>query len=339
MTGRGHGVLVSALLTAGVGGLVALQLVDPWRRPEPRAAQPWPVRHAAGERLSLGATTEALARNSYRRWQPADLREVNEFERMARRHVDIVMWFADWANVADFDAGQARAVAARGSIPEVSWEPWDSRRTTPSQPRYRLSRISSGAFDEYIRRWAKQIAAYRRPVRLRFAQEMNGRWYPWAERANGNRRGEFAAAWRRVHGIFTAAGASNVTWVWSPVAGALDPRLYPGSQFVDVLAVAGFNGGTKLFSGRWRPFARAFGPTLSYLHALAPDKPIGLSETASAETGGSKAKWVTAMFRELARRPYVRSLVWFNVRKEADWRIESSPGARRAFAAGLERTS
>jgi beta-mannanase len=61
------------------------------------------------------------------------------------------------------------------------------------------------------------LAASGRPVRLRFAQEMSGSWYPWDERANGNRPGDFIAMWRHVHHLFTLAGARNVTWVWSPV--------------------------------------------------------------------------------------------------------------------------
>jgi hypothetical protein len=40
------------------------------------------------------------------------------------------------------------------------------------------------------------------------------------------------------------------------------------------------------------------------------------------------------MWASLARRPYVTSMVWFNLVKEANWRIDSSPSAQRAFAAG-----
>ena len=56
-------------------------------------------------------------------------------------------------------------------------------------------------------RWARQVAAYKGPVLLRFAQEMNGRWYPWSESTNGNHRGEFVRAWRHVHAIFDRAGS------------------------------------------------------------------------------------------------------------------------------------
>jgi hypothetical protein len=33
--------------------------------------------------------------------------------------------------------------------------------------------------------------------------------------------------------------------------------------------------------------------------------------------------------------PRLAAIVWFNERKEADWRIESSNGALRAFASAL----
>ncbi len=337
---RRAGALLSGTLLLAVAGLLALQVAGPWgggtRAGEPR---PWPVPAAAtAPRVQLGVTTLALARNADRPWRTGDLREVNAFERQARHHVGIVMWFASWAHNKHFDALQARAVAARGSTPEITWEPWDASGDV-DQPRYRLARIIAGDHDAYVRRWAREIAAYGGPVRLRFAQEMNGRWYPWAERANGNRPGEFVRAWRHVRAIFTAAGATNVTWVWAPVAGAARPGLFPGSDQVDVIGVSGFNGGSILFRRKWRSFARAFGPTLDFVHALDPSKPVELAEIASTETGGNKAAWIRGMLTEVQRRPYVRALVWFNLSKETDWRIESSPSARRAFADGINRAS
>ena len=280
----------------------------------------------------IGATTLSLARNSAEPWRPEDLVEVNEFEQSARRHADIVMWFADWES-SGFDPRQAEAVRRRGSIPEVSWEPWDSRLPVGrAQPRYRLARIISGDHDGVIRRFARGVRRYGRPVRVRFAQEMNGRLYPWAERINGNRRGEYVRAWRHVVDIFRREGATNVRWIWAPVAGGVRPGQYPGDAYVDVVGVSGFNGGTGTFGEEWRPFGVAFGPTLDALHALAPDKPMALPEVASAEEGGSKAAWISDMFADVRRRRYIRAVVWFNLDKEADWRITSSRSAARAFA-------
>ncbi|MGH2919911.1 MAG: glycoside hydrolase family 26 protein [Solirubrobacteraceae bacterium] len=332
-----RGTLLSGLLVTAVIGLVALQVMTPWDAPDAPAAAPAPWPAAPGSappRLQLGVTTKALALNSYRPWQERDLVQVNAFERAARRHSDVVMWFADWAHVAGFDAKQAQAVAARGSVPEISWEPWDSRGG-PSQPRYRLASIIAGDHDPYIQRWAREIAAYGKPVRLRFAHEMNGRWYPWAERANGNRPGEFAQAWRHVHRIFARARADNVDWVWSPVTGAVDRRLYPGSRQVDTLAVSGFIAGRGVFRRRFRSFAKAFGDSLTALHRLAPSKPVTLSEIGVGGSAAQKADWIRGMFDEIERRPYVRAVVWFDLRKEADWRVSTSPQSAGTFAAGL----
>jgi beta-mannanase len=140
-----------------------------------------------------------------------------------------------------------------------------------------------------------------------------------------------------VHAIFGRAGASNVRWVWSPVAGDIRAEQYPGARLVDVVGLSGFIAGESVFGGPWRSFATAFGPSLDAVHALAPGKPVALAEIAAAQTGGDKAAWIAQMFGEIERRPYIRSIVWFNLRKEADWRIESSRGAELAFAAGLSR--
>ncbi|MCW3013195.1 MAG: celH [Solirubrobacterales bacterium] len=334
---RWRETLVSVVLIGAVVVLVALQFTGASSRgsvPAPvPALDPPPA-------LRLGVTTLALARNAYRPWRASDLDAVAAFERHAHRHADTVMWFADWAHTARFDAAQARAVAARGSTPEIAWEPWDSTRPLGSaQPGYRLRTITDGRHDAYLVRWARAIAAYGGPVRIRFAQEMNGTWYPWAERANGNHPGDFRAAWRHVRAIFHREGADNVTWIWAPVTGAVPSILYPGDAQVDVVGVSGFNGGTRLFAHRWRPFPAAFDGTLDSLHRLAPGKPIEIAEVGSTDEGGDKAAWIRDMFADLVRRSYVRSLVWFDVNKEADWRIESSLAAQHAFAAGLKRVT
>jgi beta-mannanase len=325
-----RGYLVSAVLVALIGALMVLQVLKPWADDEPTGARPWPA--ARNDGVLIGVTTEALARNSFSAWRASDLVEVNAFEQDARLHADIVMWFVDWER-GTFDPAQARAVAERGSIPEITWEPWDSRiAPREPQPKYTLRSIIEGRHDAYIRRFAEAVKAYGEPLRLRFAQEMNGRAYPWAEGQNTNSPGEFVQAWRHVHALFTAVGATNALWIWAPVAGTIDDGQYPGPEYVDIVGLSGFNGGTTLFSKRWRPFEEVFGPPLDAIHELAPDKPVALPEIASAEQGGSKAEWIEGMFAGIRRRPYIRALVWFNVDKETDWRIESSPASRQAFA-------
>lgn len=303
---------------------------------EPPGPAPWGDWKRPRGAVALGVTTPALALNSHRSWRPKDLVEVNDFEQRVRRHVDVVMWFADWES-GRFDPRQADAVRRRGSLPEISWEPWDaSIGPRRPQPRYTLASIIEGRHDRVIRRFAEAVREYRHPLRLRFAQEMNGRWYPWAEAFNGNRRGEFVRAWRHVRGVFDELGATNVDWIWAPVAGTLKRWQYPGDSQVDTIGVSGFNGGSKTFSRQWKEFRTAFGPTLDAIHHLAPRKSIVLPEVSSSEHGGDKARWIRRMFAELRRRPYIRALTWFDVSKEDDWRISSSPEAEKSFARGLK---
>ena len=284
--------------------------------------------------LDLGVTTEPLARNWWTPWQPSDLSTVDTFEREAGKAAAIVMWYADWQHNVLPLTSQLNAIERRGSTPEITWEPWNAKTGLyKPQPRYRLSNIIDGKFDSYIWGWARSLAAWKHPVLLRFAQEMDGNWFPWDDYANGNHPGQFVRAWRHVHQIFHLAGATNVKWVWSS-AFARSTAQFPGTAYVDVMATTCQNGGRPLFARGWQSFAQGCGKAIGRLHSLEPRLPIQLAETASAERGGSKAQWIRDMWRYLAARHYVTSIIWFNLVKEANWRIDSSPSAERAFAAG-----
>ena len=319
-------------------GRQALDGVTASAAPRPAApafVPPWPAAAPSGATVDIGVTTRPLASQAARPWTPDDLQTVNRFEQAAHKHASIVMWYADWRQSAP-PLVQLQAVQRRGSTPEITWEPWDSTKGLYSrQPHYQLRNIIAGKFDSYISAWARSLAAWGKPVRLRLAQEMNGGWYPWSEQTNGNRQGEFVRAWRHVHDIFAAADATNVRWVWSPVSGA--PREYfPGDRYVDVLGVTCLNGGTAAFNQGWRSFASICGNSIRQLHALAPKLPIELAEVGSAEAGGSKAAWINDLFGFLGDHPEVKSLVWFNLAKQADWPIDSSLAAQTSFAAGVK---
>jgi beta-mannanase len=317
-------LLAVAVLVAQQHGLIL--------RSSPVRYSPWKGAMSASATADLGVTTLPLARNSWERWTPADLESVNAFEQAGHIHASIVMWYADWAHAAAPSLQQLNAIIARGSQPEITWEPWNAligpRRP---QPRYALRNITAGKFDRYIERWAHDLAVWGKPVRIRFAQEMNGDWYPWGQKTNGNRPGDFVRMWRHVHHIFARAGASNVRWVWSPVSGA--PRyLYPGHGEVDALGVTCLNGGDATFGRGWRSFATICRGSISQLHSLDQDLPIEISEAGTVGDGPRKARWISNMFHFLATVPTVRTVIWFNLLKGVDWRIESSAAAEHAFA-------
>ncbi|OJY39083.1 glycosyl hydrolase [Pseudonocardia sp. 73-21] len=247
---------------------------------------------------------------------------------------------AGWA-IDEFSPEPITRVAARGMLPMVSWEPWDFRTQGPSdhgradQPAWRLAEITGGAYDDYVRSWARGIADLSYPVAVRLGHEMNGTWYPWAERVNGNRPGDFVRMWHHVHDLFDAAGARNVIWVWSPNVGYAGSQpldtLYPGDAYVDWVGLSGYygTGGQRAY----RPFDQIFGETLRSVAGISA-RPVVIAETGATDVIGRRADWIRDMFRSLDRHPEVIGVIWFEVGGEVDWRIAGAPDAAGAFRAG-----
>ncbi|WP_319803499.1 glycoside hydrolase family 26 protein [Planctomonas psychrotolerans] len=220
----------------------------------------------------------------------------------------------------------------------LTWEPWKWGGGV-DQPAFRSDRIAAGDYDAHISEWGTALAAWGKPVMLRYGHEMNGNWYPWADGVNDNTPGDYVAAYRHVHDLVEAAGATNVEWVWSPNIPdwgfpTID-GLYPGDGYVDIVALDGYNWGTTATWSTWTAPDALFGEGLRQLRALAPEKPILIAETASTDVGGSKVEWIRQLIDYLSAQPDVIGVVWFNQSKELDWRIESSGASTAAFRGAL----
>jgi cellulose synthase (UDP-forming) len=242
----------------------------------------------------------------------------------------IVNWFQQWrSGETRFRGDWLRAVRAEGAVPMVTWEPWRKPAAgfhEAVQPSSRLARIVSGRDDAYIRSWARAAARYGGRILLRPMQEMNGDWYPWAVRTNGNDALTFVAAWRRIHRIFDAAGARNVQWVWTvhaiPGVRPHFDAFYPGSAYVDWVSLTVFNWGTAVGWGKWESFDKLVAPTHAALVRF--DKPVMISEIGTVTKGGDAPSWVRrTMSRLQAAYPDVKALLWFSYRysRWADFRL------------------
>ena len=212
-----------------------------------------------------------------------------------------------------------KADLAAGRIPLVNWEPH----------KIDFTKIVDGSLDATIVARANGSKALGKKFFLDFAAEMNG-----DEAWGGNNAPLYVAAYRHIHDIFLAAGATNVIWAWCPnvtdIHGGNKHTMeyYPGDAYVDWTGVDGYNWGAT--NGGWQTFQQVFREIYPLL--AAKKKPILIGETSSAQVGGDKGKWIDEIIPTLrASFPLIKCLVWFDINKEADWRISSSPESEAAF--------
>jgi hypothetical protein len=243
---------------------------------------------------------------------------VRSLESLIDDRIDIVSSFVAWDEPFP-NAGHAVERDA-GRRPLIAWY-------TDGD----LAAVSSGRADALLRERAEACRAFGSPIYIRWAAEFND-----ASNACYGRPREFIAAWRRIVSVFRAAGATNVRWVWCPLAleKAWSPaddwrRYYPGDRFVDWVGMDGYNWGTTRSWSKWQSFRDIFAPLYSH---YSRRKPIMICEVASAQAGGDKAQWIREMGAGLAGPFFrVRALVWFQADKENDWRIDSSAASLAAF--------
>jgi beta-mannanase len=270
---------------------------------------------------------------------PGNQQAIQEVEALIGRELDIVHWYQAWGSATNsaFRTESLAKIHATGATALISWEPWTPGQGV-AQPEYSLRAIAAGAHDAYIRDWAQAARDADGPILIRFAHEMNGDWYPWASGVNGNTAADYVAAWNHVRGVFLAEGATNVQFVWSPnveyPGSAPLADLFPGDGAVDWVGMDGYNWGTEKAGSSWRSFDTTFSATYAKLATLS-SRPMMIAETASAEAGGNKAKWIREglSLRNLQTNfPRVAAVVWFNEKKSGNWPIQSSSQATKALA-------
>jgi hypothetical protein len=287
---------------------------------------------------------------------PWDMSAVSAFEqRVSGKGLSLIEFSAPFYDCGRspctplaFPAKEMSAIRNYGAIPVISWgsdsTPVPEPPALPIQPDFELRDVAAGTYDGYIREFAEAARNWGSGFFLRFNHEMNGDWFPWGATVNGAQPGDYVAAWRHVHDIFTQVGATNATWVWCPYVevkrkfAPLAP-LYPGDSYVDWTCMDGFNWGKNPTNPHpWHSFDTIFSNTYKKItKRIAPSKPMILAEIASTGSPKSKSKWIRDMFKMLATKyRSIRALIWFNqVDRNIDWPLDTSPAAARAFAKGI----
>jgi hypothetical protein len=75
-----------------------------------------------------------------------DIPDLTAFESDAHKAVSVVMWYQQWSNSGGyqyFQSGWMNEARNHGSIPLVTWDPWDPAQVI-NQPAFALQNIING---------------------------------------------------------------------------------------------------------------------------------------------------------------------------------------------------
>ena len=247
---------------------------------------------------------------------------VTELEDSMHTKFPLIHIYTAWGTKAEeqFPQQQVDAVIALGSVPVITWEPWLSDFDAEKYPALRkmeerdkggLADIAKGLYDPYIKQWATAAKESGTPIYLRVGHEMNDPYrYPWGPQNNSAK--DFISAWRHIHNVFKAVGATNVIWVWSPhpAYGFFD-AFYPGSAYVDYVGIGTLNYGTVASWSKWWSFQEIFGN--HYKEMTGFKKPIMITEFGCLAVGGSRRQWFGDALASLPKDyPLVKSVIFFH---------------------------
>jgi beta-mannanase len=178
--------------------------------------------------------------------------------------------------------------------------------------------IANGAYDTYIQRFAQDVKAFGKPVILRFAQEMDGGWFPWGDSRYDNTPRLFVKAWRHIVKIFQNEGAGNARFLWNPLSPNVNEGLYPGDAYVSYVGFTFFNWADN--SHPWKGMLAGYSGRYAGMRRIT-SKPIIVAETGSApdKWGNSRAAWVADGYPAVyAKLPGIKGIIYFSVDMSQD---------------------
>jgi mannan endo-1,4-beta-mannosidase len=248
--------------------------------------------------------------------------QVSQFGQAVGRAPNLVLYFLGWGlfNLQFADAAWAHHAVLLTDV--------DPRGVS-------VASIAAGEQDTHLRTVATEVKSFGHPVIIAFGHEMNGAFYPWGYRHVPAQT--FVQAFRHIVTLFRAAGATNVTWLWTVNAenrkeGPIR-NWWPGSAYVNWVAIDAY------YYAKTYWFSNIFLPTMAMVRRFTDD-PILVGETAAGQEAGQAAK-ISDVFAGASRK-HVLGVVWFDEAQKGshwhqDWRIEGDPASVAAFKTAVKQ--
>jgi mannan endo-1,4-beta-mannosidase len=303
-------VAAAAIVLGVTGCLTPLTPQQPVTSPQPLTPVPAPASPLVGV---------------YEPGVPGSWSPISEFTDASRVKPRIVVYYSAWREPFS------------SSFAQAAWD-HDAYVLVQLQPNgVTLASVAAGRSDAYLRSYAAAVVAFGHPVILSFGHEMNGTWYSWGD--GHTSPATFVAAWRHVVGVFRAAGAANVTWLWTvnSITGASSSLSlwWPGAAWVDWTGIDGY------YFRSTNTFDSVFGSTIADIRTFS-GAPLLIAETAVGTTSDRESQ-IDALFAGV-RAENLAGVVWFDEAQHdglyhQDWRLEDDPSALAAFTAAATHPS
>ena len=275
-----------------------------------------------------------------------DIGPMDEMKAETGRYPAIWTVWSAWGNPDSkaFPSGMVKQIKARGSVPMVFWEPVQRQGLCTDHARFK--KIKNGKFDGYVKSWARAAKKTKTKILVRFAHEINGRYFPWTVGTCGNTVKDYKAAWKRVHNLVrNKVGAKNVKFVWtvakkSSTGSNPYKRFYPGNSYVQFVGFSSFNWGSQ---GTWLPMVKGVKPVMKWFKQFT-SKPVIIAELGSNQNGGpendtsvDKPDWIRNGYVATYKTyPQIKAIVYLNEDLRGvghpDWSLNSpDPEAMEAY--------
>jgi cellulose synthase/poly-beta-1,6-N-acetylglucosamine synthase-like glycosyltransferase len=203
-----------------------------------------------------------------------------------------------------------------------------------------LPAIINGLHDQEIRRWAKAIRKYGKPVYLTVLQHADRNWSLSSGVANGGIPQDIPKAWMHVQAVFRAVGATNVAWVWAPADPLHDQPYAPPAATIDAVLKSFIN-----YPGTTWDTDGPIETVLQQLVQRYPTKPI-MVEASVNGPAAQKAAWLAKLGQAVDDMPQVYALLYHEGGPDLNptsaeiegWSLASDPDSlavMRSIVAGL----
>ena len=179
--------------------------------------------------------------------------------------------------------------------------------------------VLDGKYDDFLHKYAADVARFGHPVLFRPFNEMNGDWCNYSAYWTARDCSTYVELYRYLYSIFEEEGANkNTLWVWNPNEKSFPnfcwnftDNYYPGDEYVDIVGLTGYNTGDYYDGETWRSFNEIYDPLYAQM-APQYQQPLMITEFACSSIGGDKAAWIEDMFTQLENYPRIKAAVWWD---------------------------